>query len=331
MNYMKKPSSRITKQAVVGVDIRDTSMRYVVLVPAKAGGYIVGTWGEQAIAYDAVEDGEIIEFTPVASAARTLCEKTNVTRLGFAQLGNTHDAARWREVFAVGGFKEVVALEAAKALDTLTRTGDGSSVPVLYFTAPDEVVALYQGAEQGRYTYPLAVYAIGELREYIEDSFEDEVYRVTGETDIAIDEIVAELESCRIPAQAARIWRNVTDTRLHLPPMLYHEAFEYSQCIANALTVLVGEYDESHLPEVTGATFDSDHQAREEAATSQPNFDNTQAHPAGAFGRWFEKGRVGQQPAEESPIETTEDKTDTPAEAEQTQDDSDTNTPSNSS
>lgn len=290
---MKSRAKRVPKNAVVGVEISDTLMRYVVLVPHEKVGYIIGTWGEQSIAFDAVEDGEIIEFAKVARAARALHEQVGVHRLAFSALAQGDHNARFREAFQVGGFREVVALPEAHALDILTRDTDGTSLPILYFTAENDLALAHQGIIHNRYPYPLEIYAIEEVRTYLEEHHEShDTYRVLGNFSGAVEEIVRELQEYHIPATPARVWRNVSDLEIYIPPILYHESFARAVQIANAYTMACGAYDDSHMPEVAQATF----------APGAHAIDSESAQASsGAFGRWFEKSddQVSLQPTVE--------------------------------
>jgi hypothetical protein len=315
-----KRSPKIPRQSVVGIEIGDTSMRYVVMVPHPKVGYMVGTWGEQAIAFDAVADGEIIEFSPVASAARTLKAKTGVSRACFTSLGDDHRDARFREALQVGGFHEVIVMPTSESLDILTRDVSGASVPIIYFESPDELVCLYAGKEIDRYFYPLAIYAIEGLREYIENH-DAEMYRVLGNFGMSSESMMAELAEYRVPAHPANVWRNVSNLSLYIPPILHEDSFAQAVCIANAYAMLDGEYDESHMPEVSGATFSPD--------------TTTAGSSTSAFGRWFETGQgiihpSAQEAATRDTAQdtTVEEEQDT---AQETAEVSKTNTPSNSS
>jgi hypothetical protein len=221
----------------------------------------VGTYGEQAIAYDALEEGAIIEFTQVAQAARKLQEKTGVTRLAFTTLGNNAQDARMQEALSVGGFSEVISLPRAHSLDVLTRDNlTKEALPILYFTGIDEATLIFAGEEIEHYPSLFELYAIDELRKYIEQ-FDGEVYRVLGHLGKSSQELIADLNDCYIPAQAARVWRNVCDFQQYIPPILYEESFAQSLVIANALTMINHEYDEpeefqSNLPHFSAPLAD---------------------------------------------------------------------------
>ncbi|MFW0871279.1 MAG: hypothetical protein ACKKL4_02390 [Patescibacteria group bacterium] len=302
---MKRSHRRIPKESVVGIEMSDTTMRFIVLAPYKTNHYYrVGTWGEQAIAYDAVKAGEIIEFTQVAQSVRNLQEKTGVHRIAFSSWGDATIDARWREVFEVGGFREVITLARARALDTLTKDTDGSAVPLLYFQLPDLVVLMHRGREHESYPYPLPVYAIESVREYIEDHTEDGVYRIVGSLPESAEATADELEACFVPTRPARIWRNVCDLHQYIPPILHEDSFIYALSLANAYTMIHGEYTPSDTPVLSHTTFrsqkatpsPSDYKADKQRDKAQDD-----PHSSGAFGRWFEKRSVDLHESSPSP------------------------------
>lgn len=231
-----KSIPRKQANSAVGVSITNTSMNFIEF-KATNGELELGSFGQVGIAFDAVEGGTIESIKQLTESVRTLRGKTSTAHLVFPSWGDTAQDEAWKEVFAIGGFENIVAVPQAQLIDILTRAEDGSSLPTLYWNPNKHLQLFEKGTQLLEVEYPLTnVDDIFALQDLVQEKYQDEVLVMIGQgPNEDPDETTKEMQEIAIPVRWANIWKNCLSIASKVPPIPYRQAFAYSQAIASAL------------------------------------------------------------------------------------------------